>query len=125
MDLILREIERSDNELLRLKKDVMKEFILTKFYDLPEDADVMEAFTQFEKEQMQADMEAFAYEQQIDYNVISDLFSTYVFSGLISDDEIRTKLTEYKFGLLKMTKLTKAIKTFVHDTYQKYKAEGE
>lgn len=74
---------------------------------------------------MQADMEAFAYEQQIDYNVISDLFSTYVFSGLISDDEIRTKLTEYKFGLLKMTKLTKAIKTFVHDTYQKYKAEGE
>lgn len=103
----------------------MKEFILTKFYDLPEDADVMEAFTQFEKEQMQADMEAFAYEQQIDYNMISDLFSTYVFSGLISDDEIRTKLAEYKLGLLKMTKITKAIKTFVHDTYQKYKAEGE
>lgn len=75
----------------------MKEFILTKFYDLPEDADVMEAFTQFEKEQMQADMEAFAYEQQIDYNMISDLFSTYVFSGLISDDEIRTKLAEYKW----------------------------
>ena len=125
VDLILREIERSDNELLRLKKDVMKEFILTKFYDLPEDADVMEAFTQFEKEQMQADMEAFAYEQQIDYNMISDLFSTYVFSGLISDDEIRTKLAEYKLGLLKMTKITKTIKTFVHDTYQKYKAEGE
>ena len=125
VDLILREIERSDNELLRLKKDVMKEFILTKFYDLPEDADVMEAFTQFEKEQMQADMETFAYEQQIDYNVISDLFSAYVFSGSISDDEIRTKLVGYKLGLLKMTKLTKAIKTFVHDTYQKYKAEGE
>lgn len=125
VDLILREIERSDNELLRLKKDVMKEFILTKFYDLPEDADVMEAFTQFEKEQMQADMETFAYEQQIDYNVISDLFSAYVFSGSISDDEIRTKLAGYKLGLLKMTKLTKAIKTFVHDTYQKYKAEGE
>ena len=125
VDLILREIERSDNELLRLKKDVMKEFILTKFYDLPEDADVMEAFTQFEKEQMQADMETFAYEQQIDYNVISDLFSAYVFSGSISDDEIRTKLVGYKLGLLKMTKLTKAIKVFVHDTYQKYKAEGE
>lgn len=125
VDLILREIERSDNELLRLKKDVMKEFILTKFYDLPEDADVMEAFTQFEKEQMQADMETFAYEQQIDYNVISDLFSAYVFSGSISDDEIRTKLAGYKLGLLKMTKLTKAIKTFAHDTYQKYKAEGE
>ena len=29
VDLILREIERSDNESLRLKKDVMKQFILT------------------------------------------------------------------------------------------------
>ena len=39
VDLILREIERSDNESLRLKKEVMKQFILTRFYDLPEGAD--------------------------------------------------------------------------------------
>ena len=65
--MILREIERSDNESLRLKKDVMKQFILTRFYDLPDDADIMEAFTQFEKEQLQADMEEFAYDNQIDY----------------------------------------------------------
>ena len=44
VDLILREIERSDNESLRLKKEVMRQFILTRFYDLPEDADIMEAF---------------------------------------------------------------------------------
>ena len=50
VDLILREIERSDNESLRLKKEVMRQFILTRFYDLPENADVMEAFNQFEKE---------------------------------------------------------------------------
>ena len=59
--MILREIERSDNESLRLKKEVMRQFILTRFYDLPEEADVMEAFTQFEKEQMKADMEEFAF----------------------------------------------------------------
>lgn len=125
VDLILREIERSDNESLRLKKDVMKQFILTRFYDLPDEADIMEAFTQFEKEQLQADMEAFAYDNQIDYVIVSDLFSSYVFSKTISDEEIRKRLTAYKLGLLKMTKLTKAIKGFVYDTYQKYKAEGE
>lgn len=125
VDLILREIERSDNESLRLKKDIMKEFILTRFYELPEDADVMEAFTQFEKEQMQADMEEFAFENKIAYAIISELFSTYVFSGTISDEEIRQKLTAYKLGLLKMTKLTKSIKAFVQDTYKKYKVEGE
>lgn len=125
VDLILREIERSDNESLRLKKDVMREFILSRFYELPDDVDVMEAFEQFEKEQMQADMEAFAFENQIDYSIVSELFSGYVFSGTISEDEIRKRLTAYKLGLLKMTKLTKAVKAFVEDTYKKYRAEGE
>lgn len=125
VDLILREIERSDNESLRLKKDIMKQFILTRFYDLPEDADVMEAFAQFEKEQMQADLEEFAFENGIEYEIVSELFSAYVFSGTISEDDIRKRLTKYKLGLLKMTKLTKSVKVFVQDTFKKYKAEGE
>ena len=125
VDLILREIERSDNESLRLKKEVMRQFILTRFYDLPEDADVMEAFTQFEKEQMKADMEEFAFDNKIDYMIVSELFTEYVFHGTISDDDIRKRLTAYKLGLLKMTKLTKSVKTFVTETYNKYKAEGE
>lgn len=125
VDLILREIERSDNESLRLKKDIMKQFIMTRFYDLPDDIDIMEAFTQFEKEQMQADMEEFSFNNKIDCAIISDLFSMYVFSGTISDEEIRKRLANYKLGLLKMTKMTKSIKTFVQDTYRKYKAEGE
>ena len=125
VDLILREMERSDNEALRLKKDVMKQFILTRFYDLPEDADLMEAFIQFEKEQMQADMEEFAFDNKIEYMILSELFSTYVFSGTISEDDIRKRLASYKLGLLKMTKMTKSIKTFVQDTYKKYKAEEE
>ncbi|MGN0514703.1 MAG: type I restriction endonuclease subunit R [Lachnospiraceae bacterium] len=125
VDLILREIERSDNESLRLKKDIMKQFIMTRFYDLPDDIDIMEAFTQFEKEQMQADMEEFSFNNKIDYAIISDLFSMYVFSGTISDEEIRKRLADYKLGLLKMTKMTKSIKAFMQDTYRKYKAEGE
>ena len=118
VDLILREIERSDNESLRLKKEVMKQFILTRFYDLPEGADVMEAFMQFEKEQMQAGNE-------IDYMIVSELFNEYAFHGTISNDDIRKRLTEYKLNILKMTKLTKSVKTFIEDMYNKYKAEGE
>ena len=125
VDLILREMERSDNESLRLKKAVMRQFILTRFYDLPEDADVMEAFTQFEKEQMKADMEEFAFDHEIDYGTVSELFMEYAFHGTISDDNIRKRLTAYKLGLLQMTKLTKSVKIFVTDTYNKYKAEEE
>ena len=125
VDLILREIERSDNETLRLKKDIMKEFILTRFYDLSEEADIMEAFTQFEKEQMRADMESFAYENGLDYDAISELFSNYVFSGRVSDEKIRQRLSAYKLGFLKMTKLVGEVHIFIEDMGKKYKAEGE
>lgn len=103
----------------------MKQFILTRFYDLPEDADVMEAFTQFEEEQKKADMEVFASDNGIDYMIVSDLFTDYVFHTTISDDDIRKKLLAYKLDILKTTKLTKSVKAFVEDTYNKYKAEEE
>lgn len=125
IDLILREIERSDNESLRLKKDVMKQFILTRFYELPDDVDIMDAFDQFEKEQLQADMEAFAFDNNIDYEIVSELFSAYAFGGSISDEDVRQRLTQYKLGLLKLTKLSGNIKSFVKETYHKYRAEGE
>lgn len=125
IDLILREIERSDNESMRLKKDVMKQFILTRFYELPDDVDIMDAFDQFEKEQLQADMEAFAFDNNIDYEIVSELFSAYAFGGSISDEDVRQRLTQYKLGLLKLTKLSGNIKSFVKETYHKYRAEGE
>ena len=54
LDLILREIERSDNESLRAKKYVMTEFIRTRFYDLSEDADIMAEFEEFMREHQKA-----------------------------------------------------------------------
>lgn len=124
VDLVLREIERSDNEALRLKKDIMKAFILTRFYDLPDEADVMQAFTEFETEQQQAEMEEFAYANQLEYSDISDLFNEYAFSNKLTDEKIRQKLQQYHFGLLKLTMMTNNIKTFIMNTYLKYKAEG-
>ncbi len=108
-----------------MKKDVMKDFIMTRFYELPEDVDVMEAYEQFEKEQMQEDMESFAYETHVDVDIISDAFSEYAFSGTLSDEDIRKRLSKYQMGLLQMTGLTKSVKSFIVDTYRKYKAEGE
>ena len=125
VDLILREIERSDNEALRIKKDIMRDFILTRFYELPDSVDLMEAFEQFEKERLQADMEAFSFENGIDLAVVQELFSGYVFSNTITDEKIRQSLAPYKLGLLKLTAMTKKIRAFVDETYLKYKAEGD
>lgn len=125
IDLILREIERSDNESLRAKKDVMIDFIKTRFYELPEEANIEEAYTQFEKEHLQADIESFATETGINEDIISGLLNEYIFGGKISEETIRQSLSEYHFGLLKITSITDQIKTFVTNIYKKYKAEGE
>lgn len=124
LDLILREIERSDNESLRAKKDIMAEFIRTRFYDLDDDADIMAAFEDFTKERELAEIEEFAYDHGIDSSVVHHNVVDYTFNGTISDESIRSSLSEYHFGLLKTTKLTSEIKTFVCETYAKYKAEG-
>lgn len=125
VDLIIREIERSDNEALRAKKDVMKAFIETKFYDLPETADIQQAFEEFEKEYLRAEIEAFSFDNNVDYLIVSDIFNDYIFTASISDEAIRKRLEAYHLGLLRTSALTKKIRAFVEDTYKKYKAEGE
>ena len=125
IDLILREIERSDNESLRAKRDIMKAFIETRFYELPDEVDVEKAYEEFEKERLHAEIESFSYENDLDVDMVSDIFADYTFSGGISDESIRKRLSSYHFGLLKITSLTKNIKDFVKGTYNKYRAEGE
>lgn len=125
LDLVLREIERSDNESLRAKKEVMKAFIMTRFYDLPDDADVQQAFEEFERDSMRAEMEEFAYEKQIDFEVVDGIMNDYFFGGVLTDEAIRKRLMDYHFGLLKMTKLIAEIKEFVTQISVKYRAEGE
>lgn len=125
IDLILREIERSDNESLRAKKDIMAEFIRTRFYDLSNDADIMAAFEEFAQEHQKAEIEEFANEHSIDFETINDILVEYIFNGSISDESVRQRLMPYHLGLLKITKLTKEIKDFIGQTYMKYKAEGE
>lgn len=125
IDLVMREIERSDNDALRAKKDIMEAFIRTRFYDLPEDADVQQAYEQFERENLRAEIESFAYEKGLEAKDVLDIFSEYMFNGSISDEAIRRRLTAYRMGLLKITKTASDIKQFVVNTYGRYKVEGE
>ena len=125
LDLILREIERSDNESLRAKKEMIKEFIRTKFYDLHEDADIQAAFEEFVKEKQKAEIEEFAYENNVDYAIVSDIMTEYAFNGQISEESIRKRYDRYHLGIRKMTELTEKTQNFIKDSYFKYRAEGE
>ena len=125
VDLVLRELERSDNESLRAKKGIMREFIETVFYNLDENADIQKAYEDFEARKLVEEIVAYSMEADLQPNVVRELFSDYSFSGSISEERIRARLADYHFGLLKMTKLTGEVKDFIQNTYNKFKAEGE
>lgn len=125
IDLILREIERSDNETLRYKREVMKEFINNRFFNLDPDADIIEEYDQFEKESLNADINRLSEELKVDNTKIAKLFYEYTFKNQLNDEEIRVEIEYMNLGLLQMTKTIKLIKRTIEDLYYKYKAEGK
>lgn len=125
VDLILREIERSDNETLRYKRDIMIEFVNTRFFELDPDADIIQEYAQFEKESLGVDLERVSSELEIEPERIAKLFYNYTFSNQLTDEEIRVEIEYLNKGLLYTTRMIKKIKTAIDELYHKYKAEGK
>lgn len=125
VDLVLREIERSDNEALRYKRDVMKAFINTRFFEIDQDADIVEEYYKFEADALQMDIERYARELDLEIEVFDKLFHNYSFSNTITNEEIREAIAHKNYGLIKTTKVIKEIKTYIIHLYDKYKAEGK
>lgn len=127
IDLILREIERSDNEKMRYKKDVMKAFIQSRFFELDPEADIIEAYNEFEREALTADIEDFANENGLSVDLISAILHKYFANSMVITKEyLRQQLTiNGVTGLLKINSLINKIFTFLTDSYNKFTAEGE
>ena len=127
VDLILREIERSDNEKMRYKKDIMKDFIKSRFFELDPAADIVEAYNEFEKEALIADIEEFATENGLVNDFVSTILHQYFMDAkAVTKEYLRQELdAQGVTGLLKITSLINKILTFLADSYNKFTAEGE
>ena len=126
VDLILREIERSDNEKMRYKKNVMKAFIQSRFFELDPEADIIEAYNEFEKEALVADIEEFATENGLNNEFVSTILHQYFMNAkTVTKESLRQELVNQGVtGLLKITSLINKILTFLADSYNKFTAEG-
>lgn len=124
IDLILREIERSDNERLRAKQDMLKRFVTEKFFSLSPDEDIVKAYEEFEVQQQNMDIEMFTEDMGIDIDTIRFFMSEYQFKHIISLEDIRKRLSQKGYGVLKTLKLSSEIEGFVKDQYEKFRAEG-
>ena len=127
VDLILREIERSDNEKMRYKRDIMKAFVTERFFELDPDADIIEAYTEYEKEVLQADIESFAASNSLEKAFVSMILHRYFVDTKSTTKELLRQelVNEGVKGLLKITNLINKILEFLTDSYNKFTAEGD
>ena len=125
IDLILREIDRSDNEKMRYKSDIMKAFIQLRFFDLDPDEDIIKEYEQYEKEVMEKDVSEFAKNNGLTPETVLSILNEYfVDERSVTKNKIRERLADMKLPLLKQTKLINAIMVFIKDMYNKFTAEG-
>lgn len=124
VDLILREIDRSDNERLRVKRGIMKEFVSKRFYELPPDADIETAYHDFEHDSMQARIESFATENGLDERLVGDIVQDYFANRKsLTDEALRQRLKGMGFGLLKLKSVTMKLSQFAKEMLELYTAE--
>jgi len=124
IDLILREIERSDNDRLRAKQEMLKRFVTEKFFYLSPDDDIVKAYEEFEIQQQHMDIELFAEETGLDVGIIKYFMSEYQFKHVIILDDIRKKLAQKGYGLVQTINLSSEIVEFIELEYEKFRAEG-
>lgn len=102
IDLILREIERSDNEKLRYKKEIMVNFIKSRFFAIRPEDDIISAYEEYEKEAMKIDIDSFSISRNIDSAMVTEIITTYFMDPKqVTKENIRLKLQDKGFGLLK------------------------
>lgn len=124
VDLILREIDRSDNERLRVKRGILKEFVSKRFYELAPDEDVETAYHDFERDSMQARIESFATENGLDEQLVGDIVHDYFANQKsLTDEALRQRLKGMGFGLLKLKSATMKLSQFAKEMLELYTAE--
>ena len=103
---------------------MLKRFVTEKFFSRSPDEDIVKAYEEFEVQQQNMDIEMFAEETGIDVDTIKSFMSEYQFKHVISLEDIRKRLSQKGYGLLKTIKLSSEIEEFVKEQYEKFRAEG-
>lgn len=126
IDLILREIERSDNEKMRYKRDIMKAFVTERFFELDPDDDIIEAYNEYEREVLQSDIESFSCENNLETVFVSRVIHEYfIDTKSVTKEYLRVELQRQGVkGLLRITEYIRRMNEFLEKSYNKFTAEG-
>jgi len=118
---VITELDRADNEELRLKVDLLREFLNRVVPELETDADIDAAYEEFEEVKKEEEVEEFANTIGLNIYSIKGYISEYEYSGLIKREEISEKIkTELKPKFTLRRKMVDQVKNFIYDHVRKF-----
>lgn len=114
---IIKELDRADNEELRLKVDLIKSFLSKVVPEMTSDSSVDDEFAKHEEQVRKQEITEFAERINLGVETVEKHIKEYEFSGLINHEEISNEVTG---PLLKKRKLIQQIKEFIINNVRKY-----
>ncbi|WP_088103123.1 type I restriction endonuclease subunit R [Halalkalibacter urbisdiaboli] len=115
--LIEEELNRADNEELRLKVDLIKSFLQNVVPTLTNEDSVDDTFNEYERQQRNKEIEQFAYEVNVPKETVQEFIEEYEYSGVIKQEEISDTI---KLPLLKKKKMIKEIVHFIDEHTKRF-----
>lgn len=115
---IRRILDNADDPMLRLKRDLIREFIDEVVPKLTEEDDIDEVYLKFENAKREEEFKKFAHQQAVDEEILKAITGEFEFSGIVNQDELKDLVGDKKLREKRQTK--KAIASFIEEVTSKY-----
>lgn len=115
---IRRILDHADDPTLRLKRDLIREFIDNVVPSLNKDDDIDQEYVNFESIKKEAEFKGFAGERSIDEQALKTISNDYQNSGVVNPHHLKKMIGD--LPLKEKRKARKAIESFVAETTEKY-----
>ncbi|WP_239762746.1 type I restriction endonuclease subunit R [Mammaliicoccus sp. I-M35] len=115
---IRRILDNADDPTLRLKRDLIREFIDEVVPKLTEEDDIDEVYLKFENAKREEEFKKFAHQQAVDEEILKAITGEFEFSGIVNQEELKDLVGDKKLREKRQTK--KAIASFIEEVTSKY-----
>ncbi|MCI2773905.1 type I restriction endonuclease subunit R [Staphylococcus petrasii] len=112
-------LDKADDDKLRLKAELIRDFLDKVIPQLDEDAVVEDAYFNFEEEVKEQEIQDFSESKEYPLDLLKKVINEYEFSGQLDNTVVEQGITG---GLLVRTQKIENVKTFVQETTEKYGA---
>lgn len=114
---ILNKLENADSKDLRLKSDLIKEFLKKIVPTLSEQDSIEENYYNFMNKQRKKEIEEIAKKYNLDIELLNDIIGEYEYSNILDTNKLKEKIDK---PLIEKVTITKQIKEFIENLINRF-----